>query len=135
MTADKKDQTQLERINHLEHIVSKLLTHQRDLMAKFAWYWYDEKKKCLAIVTRIYKDEADLIAFSNTWSGGVFEVANAKILIRPEDKPEDELAKTGKWEPFLSLDEVLEEELAKLAAVAEKKKFKLPAGVNAGSSG
>jgi hypothetical protein len=134
-----KELTQLERINHLENVVSKLLTNQRDLMSKFAYFWYDEKKRMLAIVTRIKGDEADLVAFSNSWSGGMMEVPNAKLLIRKENVPDDEIIKTGKWEPLLTFDEVLEEELAKLAPVVDDAKktgfLKGKIAANAGTSG
>jgi len=124
MAPQTKQENHTSRLNHLEYIQSKQLTGTRELMSKFAWYWLNERQKLFAVVTNIHEDKADMVVFYAGWSGGISIVDSSPLLVRLEGTPEDELMKEGKWEPFLTLDDVLEEEL-KSEEEPEEEKAKL----------
>lgn len=111
MAPQTKPENHTSRLNHLEYIQSKQLTGMKDLMSKFAWYWLNERQKLFSVVTRITKDKADMVVFNADWSGGVSIIDGSSLLVRLPGVPDDELMKEGKWEPFLTLDEVIAEEL------------------------
>lgn len=116
--------TQLDRINHIEYVQSGLLDSVKELLCHFCYYWKTERQRVLAIITKLDGNAADIVAISNSWSGGLYEISGVEMLIRPEGKPDDEIKKEGKWEPLLAIKEVLEEELKK-AAVKEPETPKL----------
>lgn len=97
--------SQVGRLNHLEVVCKEQNRIIKTLATQFAWYWYNEKIKAFAVISKLEGDVASLVAFSDVWSGGAY-VVEAKLLIR-EDVPEDELKKTGKWEPMLHLSELI----------------------------
>lgn len=112
---------QIGRLNHLEVVCKEQNRIIKEIATQFAWYWYDEKIRTFAVISKLEKDEAELIAFSGVWSGGNYVIDRSKLLIRDPDKPEDELKKTGKWEPMLNLSELIRNFGKEEAAPAEAK--------------
>lgn len=98
---------QVDRINKLEHITFLQNETLKKLACNFAWYWYNERLKCFAIIQKLNKDVAELVVFSSNWSGGVYIVDGSKMLVRDEETPDDELIKSGTWEPMMSLPQIL----------------------------
>lgn len=84
--------------------MDKLEKSHLELAAKFAYYWYDDNKYCLAIVQRIYKKTiegvdvsvADLYCLNDMVSGGT-EVVKARQMVHPDkDWP-----KGNRWQPVV----------------------------------
>lgn len=83
----------------------------RSVLSQMCWYWINERNKLFGIVTKIVDNKADIVVFNAGWSGGIGIINDSEMLIRIGDTPDDELIKENKWEPFMTLADVLEEEL------------------------
>lgn len=101
------------RINHLEFVQAQQNNAVKRLLEQYAWYWLSNKRKCLAVISSLTKDKADLVVFNAGWSGGVNIVHEVPLFVSTDGLADDEQMREGKWEPFLTLPEVLEEELKK----------------------
>jgi hypothetical protein len=108
MAPQTKEENHRTRINHLEFIQA-----QQNTAVNFAWYWQSPRLKLLAVVSRLNKDKADLVVFNAGWSGGVNIVHEVPMFVAADSVSEDEQMREGKWEPFMTLPEALEEELKK----------------------
>ena len=97
----------LARMNHLEVVLKEQNKLLKTLASNFAWYHYNERVRCFAVIQKLQGDTAELVAFSSTWSSGSWIIEKSQLFIFDPDKPADEQPKSGKWEPILSLSEVL----------------------------
>ncbi len=86
---------QIMKLRHEQNLTNRLV---RDMSAKFAHFWRDEKRKCFAIITRLSGSEADLVVFDNSYSGGTYVIDSVPMLVRDSETPEDEYHKEGTWE-------------------------------------
>lgn len=70
-----------------------------DLCAKFAYYWYDEKKTCFAVVKELdpATGKADLICFGDHVSGDV-EILKKREMVNFKD---DQWPKLNRWQPIV----------------------------------
>lgn len=70
--------------------IKKVIT---DLAAKFAYYWFEEKRCCFALVIKVYENKADLICFGDHISGHI-EVLRGRQMVSPDP----EHPKAGRWQ-------------------------------------